>query len=117
MRTDIPEADIALREGRIVHLRGMCPSDEDEILQAFTRIDDASRYMRFMRSVREPNVERLRKVLASFPQAGQGIVAAVPATDGFDIAGSAIYLIDADASCEFAITVTPQTAAPGWAAH
>ena len=113
MRIDVPETDITLRDGRVVHLRGMRPSDEDEMLQAFARIDDAARYMRFMRSVREPNLERLRKVLASFPQAGQGIVATVPASDGYDIAGSAIYLIDAEASCEFAITVTPQYGGTG----
>jgi len=82
MHTDIPEADITLRDGRVVHLRGVRPSDEGEVLQAFARIDDAARYMRFMRSVREPNVQKLRKVLASFPRAGQGIVATVPATAG-----------------------------------
>ena len=113
MRTDIPEADITLRDGRVVHLRSVRPSDEGEVLQAFARIDDAARYMRFMRSVREPNVQKLRKVLGSFPQAGQGIVAIVPASDGFDIAGSAVYLIDEDVSCEFAITVTPQYASTG----
>jgi len=113
MHTDIPEADITLRDGRVVHLRGVRPSDEGEVLQAFARIDDAARYMRFMRSVREPNVQKLRKVLASFPRAGQGIVATVPASDGFDIAGSAVYLIDEDASCEFAITVTPQFGSTG----
>lgn len=113
MRIDVPETDITLRDGRVVHLRGMRPNDEEEMLQAFARIDEAARYMRFMRSVREPNLERLRKVLASFPQAGEGIVATVPASDGYDIAGSAIYLTDADASCEFAITVTPQYGGTG----
>jgi acetyltransferase len=62
--------------------------------------------MRFMRSVREPNVERLRKALASVPESGIGIVATVPAADGFDIVGSAMYVIGNDpTTCEFAISV------------
>ena len=48
----------------------------------------------------------VRKVLASFPERGMGIVATVPAADGVDIAGSATYVIGNDpAICEFAITV------------
>ena len=46
--------------------------------------------MRFMRVVREPDPERVRSTLASFPEAGIGIVATVPAADGIDIVGSAI---------------------------
>ena len=62
--------------------------------------------MRFMRVVRAPDRERLRAVLASFPEAGIGIVATVPAADGIDIVGSAIAVFAADrTSCEFAITV------------
>jgi len=113
MSTAAPEEGITLRDGRVVHLRPVQPSDESEFLQAFERIDDASRYMRFMRSVKEPNVERLRKVLASFPQAGAGLVATVPAADGYDIVGSALYFVEEGASCEFAITVTPQFARGG----
>jgi acetyltransferase len=56
--------------------------------------------------VREPNTERLRKALASFPDNGLGIVATVPAADGYDIVGSAIYVIGEDRTrCEFAINV------------
>jgi len=113
MSTAPIERDITLRDGRVVHLRRMEPSDEAELLQGFERIDDAARYMRFMRSVKEPNVERMRKVLASFPQAGEGLVVTVPATDGYDIAGSALYFVDDESSCEFAITVTPQFARSG----
>ena len=68
---------------RVTKTRCLRPSPESTMPRAICG---------FMRSVREPNVERLRKV-SVLPQAGQGIVAAVPATDGFDIAGSAIYLI------------------------
>jgi len=98
--------DVTLRDGRAVHLREMRPADEAELLQAFGRMSDDARYMRFMRSVREPNMERVRKALASFPEDGLGIVATVPAADGIDIVGSAIYVIGNDRStCEFAINV------------
>jgi RimJ/RimL family protein N-acetyltransferase len=100
------EFDARLRDGRTVHIRAMRPADEAELLQAFERMSDDARYMRFMRSVREPNAERLRAALASFPGNGLGIVATVPAADGIDIVGSAIYVIGNDRTrCEFAINV------------
>jgi RimJ/RimL family protein N-acetyltransferase len=98
--------DSTLRDGRVAHIRAVRPTDEAEFLQAFARLSPDALYMRFMRSVREPNVERLRKVLASFPATGIGIVATVPAADGIDIVGSAIAVITGeDRLCEFAITV------------
>lgn len=48
-------------------------------MQAFDRL---SADARFMRSVRELNLDRLRNALASFPDSGIGIVATVPAADG-----------------------------------
>lgn len=100
------DRDVTLRDGRVVHIRAMRTSDEGELLQAFDRLSPDARYMRFMRTVREPNPDRLRKALASFPASGLGIVATVPAADGIDIVGSAIFLIGSDASsCEFAISV------------
>ena len=106
MSTDIPEADISLRDGRVVHVRAMRGADEAELLQAFGRMSDDARYMRFMRVIREPNIERLRKVLASFPESGIGLVATVAASDGIDIVGSAIAIIESEArACEFAINV------------
>lgn len=105
MSTSIPETDIRLRDGRSVRIRAMVPADEPELLQAFSRMSDDARYMRFMRVVREPNLERLRKVLASFPEGGIGIVATVPAEDGVDIVGSAIAIIVNATTCEFAINV------------
>jgi len=105
-QTGFTEVDTTLRDGRTVHVRAMRPADEAELLQAFERMSDDARYMRFMRSVREPNTERVRKALASFPERGLGIVATVPATDGYDIVGSAIYVIGDDRTrCEFAISV------------
>jgi acetyltransferase len=105
MSTSIPEADITLRDGRSVRVRAMVPTDEPELLQAFGRMSEDARYMRFMRVVREPNLERLRKVLASFPEGGIGIVATVPAEDGVDIVGSAISIVVNRTTCEFAISV------------
>ena len=108
--------DVTLRDGRIVHVRAIRASDEDEFLQAFDRMSDDARYMRFMRFVRSPNLERLRKVLASFPEDGMGFAATVPAADGIDIVGSAIYLVGNDRKrCEFAITVASEFGGVGLA--
>jgi acetyltransferase len=100
------EFDASLRNGRTVHIRLVRQADEAELLQAFDRLSPDARYMRFMRPVREPNVDRLRKALASFPESGFGIVATVPAADGIDIVGSAICMIESiPSNCEFAISV------------
>jgi len=112
----IAEVDVTLRDGRSVRLRSLRAADEAELLQTFERLSDAARYMRFMRVVREPDPERLRAVLASFPAAGIGIVATVPAADGIDIVGSAIAVFTADrTSCEFAITVAAEFGGAGLA--
>jgi RimJ/RimL family protein N-acetyltransferase len=114
MDSGFTDFDITLRDGRAVHIRAMRPMDEAELLQAFDRMSADARYMRFMRSVREPNVERLRKALASFPASGIGIVATVPAADGIDIVGSAIFVIGSDPStCEFAINVAAEYGGAG----
>ncbi len=98
--------DITLRDGRAVHIRAVSPVDEAELLQGFERMSKDARYMRFMHVVREPNLERVRQVLASFPEDGVGIVATVPAADGIDVVGSAIAVFGSDrTSCEFATTV------------
>ena len=102
----IDNFDTQLRDGRAVHIRAARADDEAEFLQAFERLGAEARYMRFMRVVREPDRERLRAVLASFPQDGIGLVATVPAADGIDIVGSAIAVFAADRTdCEFATTV------------
>jgi acetyltransferase len=106
MSIGVPEPDITLRDGRVVHVRSMRPADEAELLQTFDRMSEDARYMRFMRVVREPNLERLRQALASLPERGIGLVATVPAADGIDIVGSAVAFIETDPSaCEFAINV------------
>ena len=103
-----------LRDGREVSVRAMVGSDDAEILQAFGRLNEDARYMRFMRVVREVDQDRLRKTLASFPEHGFGIVATVPAADSFDIVGSAIFVIEKDPSiCEFAITILPEYGGAG----
>jgi RimJ/RimL family protein N-acetyltransferase len=114
MDSVLPEQDVALRDGRAVHIRAVHPTDEAELLQAFGRMSADARYMRFMHTVREPNLERLRKVLASFPDSGIGIVATIPADDGIDIVGSAIVVLGSDpATCEFAINVAAEYGAAG----
>jgi GNAT superfamily N-acetyltransferase len=106
--------DATLRDGRGVHVRAMSGSDDAEILQAFDHLSADVRYMRFMRVVREVDRDRLRKTLASFPERGFGIVATVPAADGFDIVGSSILVIDKNPSvCEFAITILPEYGGAG----
>jgi len=106
--TDIcfTDVDVTLPDGRVVHVRTVRPTDEEELLQAFARMSEDARYMRFMSSIGEPNTKRLRKVLNSFPEGGAGIVATVPAADGADIVASAMYVVGKDpTTCEFAITV------------
>ena len=111
MEMTFEPVDITARNGRVVHVRAVTPADEEEILQAFERLGSHSRYMRFMHSVREANVARLREVLASFPEKGYAIAATVPAEDGIDIVGSASFMIGARGDdCEFAVTVID-----GWA--
>ena len=106
----------SLRDGRSVELRAMQPSDESELLQAFERMPADARYMRFMRVVREVNLDRLRQVLRSMPDSGFGIVATAPAADGMDVVGSTILVLGKDPTrCEFAITVATPFAGSGLA--
>jgi acetyltransferase len=106
MDPSFTDHDFTLRDGRAVHLRAMRESDEAEFLQAFERMSPEARYMRFMRVVGEPNIGRLRQVLASFPESGLGIVATAQAADGIDIVGSAMFLLGKNpATCEFSTAV------------
>jgi acetyltransferase len=116
MQPDASPVELVLRDGRCVVLRMMTSDDETELLQAFERMSEDARYMRFMRVVREPNLERLRSTLASFPQQGVGLVATAPADDGIDIVGSAIAVIaEGGAACEFAINVDARFGGSGLA--
>jgi len=103
MDSGFTDFDFSLRDGRIVRIRAMRASDETALLKAFDQLGPDARYMRFMRVVGEPNIERLRNALASLPESGLGIVATVGETD---VVGSATFLIGNDpTSCEFATTV------------
>ncbi len=87
-------SDVTLRDGRTVHIRAIDPADEAELLQAFDRLSPTARYMRFMRFVNEPNLERLRKALASFPESrDRRSWRRFPAADGIDIVGAAFFVI------------------------
>ena len=106
MQATFAPRDITLRDGRSVRVRAVLPSDEEEILQAFDRMGADARYMRFMSTRQHVNVDRLRSVLASFPEKGFAIAATVPAPDGIDIVGSSSYMLEGDGgSCEFAISI------------
>jgi GNAT superfamily N-acetyltransferase len=107
MNSGFTESDFNLRDGRTVHLRAADKSDEAALLRAFDRVSPESRYMRFMHVVGDLDVERLRKLLASFPESGQGVVATASAAGGSEVVGSAMFLIGKDpTSCEFSTTVT-----------
>jgi acetyltransferase len=98
-------AATTLKDGRTVRLRAARPSDESEYLDAFERMAPQARYMRFMRAVRRPNVDRLRSVLASLGEGVVGVVATVPASDGYDIVGSAVVVRGPDPAIgEFAVS-------------
>lgn len=106
---DFEPADITLRDGRRVHLRPLQSTDAGEILQAFERLSEEARYLRFMAVVKEVDQRRLREALAHFPQRGAAIAATVPAADGIDIVGAASFIIGPDTSgCEFSITVADE---------
>lgn len=108
METVFAEMDVTLRDGREVHFRAVGTADEHELLQAFERLSPEILYLRFMQVVREPNLDQLRKRIASFPESGVGMVATVPAADGIDIVGGAFLVLANDpVTCEFAITVSP----------
>jgi len=114
MPTSFEPTDVALRNGRTVRLRAIGPADEEELLQAFDRLGAHARYMRFMHSVREANIPRLRKILDSFPEKGLAVAATVPAEDGIDIVGTATIMIGPRGDdCEFALSVVDEWAGAG----
>jgi len=98
-----------LRNGRRVGLRLAGPQDEVAYLQAFDRLSPEARYMRFMRVVREPNREALRRMLASFPERGFALVAVDSVARQAAIVGSALCMSAREAkSGEFAMTVASE---------
>jgi RimJ/RimL family protein N-acetyltransferase len=117
-REIFPPRKRSLKDGREVELRAVCPTDEAELVQAFQRMSDEARYMRFGRVVRELNIDQLRKALARFPDSGFSIVATVPADDGIDIVGGSAYVVGRDpAHAEFSISVVCEFGGTGLATH
>lgn len=99
---------ISLRDGRKLTLRTIAEADAAEILQAFERLSDQSRYYRFMRHMKHLDQDALRRGVHPRPGRDCTFVATVPAADGIDIVGAAQYVQAADEdprTCEFAITV------------
>lgn len=99
---------VHLHDGRVVTLRAIDTADAPEIVQAFERLDQESRYSRFMQHKRQLDPGALGRGVN--PRSGQdfAFVATVPAADGIDIVGAAQYVrVDAGdpTTCEFAITV------------
>jgi acetyltransferase len=117
-REIFPPRKRSLKDGREVELRAVCPTDEAELVQAFHRMSDEARYMRFASAKREIDVNRLRQALARFPASGFGIVATVPADDGIDIAGGSAYVVGNEATrAEFSISVVCEFGGTGLATH
>lgn len=108
MDSGFTDFDLSLRDGRIMHIRAMRKSDEEVILPAFDRLSPEARYMRASCAWwANPMSSVCARFLLPSPETGLGIVATVPAGDGIDIVGSAMFLIRRDpASCEFATTVS-----------
>lgn len=103
---------VRLSDGREVTLRAIAAADAPEIVQAFERLSDESRYLRFMQHKKELDATLLER--AVHPRAGREctLVATIPSADGFDIVGAARYVRADEASgksCEFGLTV-----AEGW---
>ena len=99
---------ISLRDGREVTLRSIAEADATEIVQAFERLSDESRYYRFMQH--KTHLDDATVQRGVHPQPGRDFVfvATIPAADGIDIVGAAQYAHPSDGddkTCEFAITV------------
>jgi GNAT superfamily N-acetyltransferase len=104
--TALEPTEITLRDGRAVHLRALLASDADELLEAFGRLSENTRHMRFMRAVAHLDPAELRRSIARLLKRGLAVVATVPAADGIDIVGGASCVVGDDPhTCEFAVTV------------
>src|SRR5262245_14653053 len=98
--------EVGLRDGRRVRLREIRPDDRNELLQAFQRLSDESRYTRFMSPMKRVSAQMLDHVVHVKDERELGLVAEVDADDGIDIVGGARYYIEPGGeSCEFAVTV------------
>jgi L-amino acid N-acyltransferase YncA len=99
---------LSLRDGREVTLRAVAATDAPEIVQAFERLSNDSRYLRFMQHKKQLDPAALERGVHPRPGSEFVFVATTPTADGIDIVGGARY-VRADESntetCEFAITV------------
>jgi L-amino acid N-acyltransferase YncA len=99
---------IRCRDGREATLRAIAESDAPEILRAFNRLSDESRYYRFMHAKKNLSLVAVERGVHPVPGRDFVFVATVARADGFTIVGAAQYVrarADDAATCEFAITV------------
>ena len=100
---------VRLRDGREVILRAIIAADAPEIVQAFERLSDESRYLRFMQHKKQLADAAVERGVNPRPGRDAAFVATIPAADGIDIVGAAQYVQAADESqgrtCEFAVTI------------
>lgn len=113
---------VALRDGREVTLREIVEADAPEIVQAFDRLSDQSRYNRFMQHKKQLDDATLQRGVRPQPGRDFAFVATIPAADGIDIVGAAQYVRAGDGegkgkTCEFAITVAEDWRGNGLAAR
>lgn len=107
---------VTLRDGREVTLRPVVEADADEIVQAFERLSDRSRYYRFMTPKKRLSAEAVERGVHPRPGLDFVFVATIPAADTIDIVGAAQYVQAGDKVCEFAITVAEDWREAGLAA-
>jgi L-amino acid N-acyltransferase YncA len=99
---------LSLRDGREVTLRAVRETDAPELVQAFERLSDDSRYSRFMQHKKQLDPAALERGVRPRPGREFVFVATTPSADGIDIVGGARYVRADDTNtemCEFAITV------------
>ncbi|MDT3678027.1 MAG: GNAT family N-acetyltransferase [Burkholderiaceae bacterium] len=102
---------LALRDGREVTVREIEESDASEIVDAFERLSDQSRYSRFLQYKKHLDPAAVERGVHPRPGIDFVLVATVPAAHGIDIVGAAQYLRSnaGDANtCEFAVTVAEE---------
>jgi GNAT superfamily N-acetyltransferase len=99
---------VRLRDGREVTVRAVVEADAPEIVQAFARLSDDSRYLRFMQHTNQLADALVQRGVHPVPGLDAVFVATIPAADGIDIVGAAQYVRARgpdSATCEFAVTV------------
>ena len=89
-------------------MRTIVEADAPEIVQAFERLSDESRYLRFMQHKHALADAALERGVHPRPGRDAVFVATIPAADGIDIVGAAQYVGNDETQgriCEFAVTV------------